>query len=751
MNYFPSTDRDWDRLSDTLEIQLGTDPDDSDSDNDNLLDGFEYAHGLAVQLGGDASGDEEPDGLTNIDEQSFGTDPRVSDSDGDGLTDNDEVNVHGSDPTLVDTDDDGLTDYEEVVEHGSDPTLKDSDGDGLTDYAEVRIHATLPMEPDSDFDGMTDGFEVTYWLTQVSADADTDNDGLTNAEESDAKTDPRSEDTDGDLVLDSWEVNLYHTDPKRSDSDGSGRSDAQELFSDGTDPNDPADDLPIVVMDRTLNEESGAYWKIDDSNGRIIETDSYATGFGADLKLDGAAYVNRDSDDAYEFGVSLSGRELHLSPQAVGDLRISRRIFVPDRDASFIRYLEIVNNPTDTEQYLKLSLESRYATSNINVLTSDGDELLEPLDDDLLVMADANSSSRKVLGHVFHGPNAKLRPSKESAMESYVWTIEYQVTVPAHGRRIIMHMAALDETLLSGFGHAANLRRAEGATLDNLTPQDRQDIVNMFAYPDADQDGLSDETENTIGTDPGLYDTDGDGLSDLYEQTYSGLDPLSPPDSGDESSDLDSDNLTALQEQELGTDPTLTDTDNDQLDDDAELQQGTDPLDPDSDDDGLLDGEEINVHSTDPLLIDSDGDGMNDGFEVLYGLTGASANGDADIDLLSNIAEQNYGTNPNLADTDGDGLSDFEEIFYHATDPNKSDSDGDGLSDGDEVNQYGTYPDQIDSDADGLSDYVELIEVNTDPLKRDTDGDGAWDGLELESGTDPRDDTSVPADLAGMV
>jgi len=43
--------------------------------------------------------------------------------------------------------------------------------------------------------------------------------------------------------------------------------------------------------------------------------------------------------------------------------------------------------------------------------------------------------------------------------------------------------------------------------------------------------------------------------------------------------DTDGDGLTDLEEESLGTDPTLTDTDGDGYDDDEELAQNTDPLD----------------------------------------------------------------------------------------------------------------------------------------------------------------------------
>lgn len=68
-----------------------------------------------------------------------------------------------------------------------------------------------------------------------------------------------------------------------------------------------------------------------------------------------------------------------------------------------------------------------------------------------------------------------------------------------------------------------------------------------------------------------------------------GEDPSELPDDGD----ADSDGLTNEREMELGTDPHDTDTDDDGLTDDCELANEMDPLNPDTDDDGTSDGQEI--------------------------------------------------------------------------------------------------------------------------------------------------------------
>jgi len=78
------------------------------------------------------SEDSDFDGLTNSEEIELGTNPDLEDTDEDGLSDGDEVNLWMTDFLINDTDQDGLSDGYEV-QKGYDPLKKDTDGDGLND------------------------------------------------------------------------------------------------------------------------------------------------------------------------------------------------------------------------------------------------------------------------------------------------------------------------------------------------------------------------------------------------------------------------------------------------------------------------------------------------------------------------------------------------------------------------------------------------------------------------------------------
>ncbi|MGM0842256.1 MAG: S-layer homology domain-containing protein [Bacillota bacterium] len=207
--------------------------------------------------------------------------------------------------------------------------------------------------------------------------------------------------------------------------------------------------------------------------------------------------------------------------------------------------------------------------------------------------------------------------------------------------------------------------------------------------------------------------------------------------------DDDNDGLTNEEEAKLGTDPSKADTDGDGLKDGEEVNKyKTNPLKEDTDEDGLNDFIEVSakdMKKLNPLKPDTDSNDINDSEE------------DFDGDSVVNIVEVEYGTDMFKGDTDGDGLPDDFELSYLElleVDPLVKDSDNDGTLDGEEdadedglTNKaelsLGTDPANPDTDSDTLSDGEEVNTYHTDPLKKDTDDDFLEDDSELKFKTDP--------------
>lgn len=152
----------------------------------------------------------------------------AGDTDADGVQEADELN--GWEVLVADG---------EGVVHGrlvtSDPALPDTDLDGLSD-AEERAAGTDPRRKDTDGDLLSDFAELRVF-----------------------KSDPRSVDTDGDSrgpsgtarsdpnLWDGNELLVSHTSPVLADTDGDGLTDWEEIHSGGTRP--LVADLPAIALE----------------------------------------------------------------------------------------------------------------------------------------------------------------------------------------------------------------------------------------------------------------------------------------------------------------------------------------------------------------------------------------------------------------------------------------------------------------------------------------------------------------------
>ncbi|MEO9891386.1 Ig-like domain-containing protein, partial [Aurantibacter sp.] len=117
---------------------------------------------------------------------------------------------------------------------------------------------------------------------------------------------------------------------------------------------------------------------------------------------------------------------------------------------------------------------------------------------------------------------------------------------------------------------------------DDLTTEEEATLGTDPNNPDTDNDGLTDSEEVDLGTAPLNPDSDGDGIIDGQEV----LDNTNPLDACDSiggtpvgTSDCDEDGLTTDEENALGTDPENEDTDGDTIIDGQEITDQTDPLD----------------------------------------------------------------------------------------------------------------------------------------------------------------------------
>jgi hypothetical protein len=520
----------------------------------------------------------------------------------------------------------GPTDAGTPSDAGVDPARADSDCDGLSDADELAAGTNTNLA-DSDGDGLVDGLELgrTGPVVGTSCFFPGDADPATT-------TDPLAADSDGDGLRDDLEDRNRdgarqpsETSPSSADSDGDGLPDGvEDRDRDGfiglgetspTDVDSDFDGLDDGVEDANHN----GFWNFGETVATLADTDRDGLG-------DGCEDQNRNGVvDPGESNPRTADSDLDGLEDADEDVDLSCTRGPTETDAA--------SSDTDCDGLSDLSeLTTRYAggarTSPL-LVDSDGDLVTDGVE-----------------------TGAEL-PLAFSACASVL--LDLDVTTRT------------DPTLADTDGDG----RTDGCE-------------------DRDQNGRVDATE----TSPLAQDTDSDGLSDALE-------------------DADGDCTRDANE----TSATSADTDGDGIGDGVEVTLGTNPRASDTDGDGLADGLEdanqngvVEPGETSPTLSDTDGDGLADGVED------ANRNGTVDPGE----------SNPRAADTDGDGLSDSAERAL-GTSPTSTDSDADGVPDGAE-GTYGTNPLDADSDDDTISDGDELA-AGTSPTNASDPGDQGASGI----------------------
>ncbi|MFO0602312.1 MAG: MYXO-CTERM sorting domain-containing protein [Polyangiales bacterium] len=315
---------------------------------------------------------------------------------------------------------------------------------------------------------------------------------------------------------------------------------------------------------------------------------------------------------------------------------------------------------------------------------------------------------------------------------------------------------------------------------------------------DTDGDGLTDDVEMRIGTNPMNPDTDGDGLTDGQEvpnpaapRNTDGdtlIDALDPDDDGDGiptrserpggmNRDTDMDGAPDHLDPDDDNDGQPTSTERPgMMDRNTDGDALPDHLDPDDDGDGLptteerpgmMDRDTDMDMRPDHLDPDDDGDTIPTAVERRQDTT---AGGDFDRDMRPSYLDtdsdgdtvpdrEEAGASPMTpADTDMDGAPDYLDLdsdndcrpdamepgaarITRATDPNANCSAPTPVCD---TTRGVCVTSTADTDMDGVPDDIER-RIGTNPMNPDTDGDGIRDGDEI--GMDPTRPRDTDGDM----
>ncbi len=820
---------------------------DIDADNDGILDNVEAQNSQSFIAS--AAGDTDGDGLLDVyDPNNGGTFLATVDTDSDGT----------SDYLSADADGDGVEDFIEGWD-------ADTDGFSDLDTDEDRlISDETGHNLDADSDGLWDIFEASAAPTPNSdgadnadwQDTDDDNDGvLTSGEDAnlndnwtddktqgqgagatvpdylyrgdydgDAIADAQDADSDNDGILDAEEDNGAAIDPS-GDEDGDGIANYQDADIDGDGTVNTADAATALSGGGNVDTTTGYadsngdgtidlfdtdsdgvpdFLDLDSDNDGIwdaIEADAGSVPFGLDTSTGQFTLDDPDNDGIMNFvdtdDVSAGGSSDLTNPDTDSDgLRDYRDI---DSDGDGITdiieaqttaaFISLANADTDGD-----GIDNNFDPSNggtqITPVNSEGLDVQDYLDSD----SDNDNVPDNIEGHDadFNGVADATSSGTDTdgdGLDNAFDSDNGGTTAPLQNTDGIDfrdwrdsnddndEALTVNEDANSNGNYSDDQTQGQsGAVPDYLFNGDKDnDGIANAADLDADNDGILDSDEDGGESISPDGDADGDGIAN-----YRDTDDATVL-AGIVEVDSNSDGVWDNYDQDLDGIPDFldSDSDNDGVPDIVE-SGGTD-----SDGNGQVDGlndddndgipNSVDVSSTGG--VDSDGDGIDDSFDAsVSGLTDTdgddiidTADTDIDGDGLANTYDtDNGGTAITPTDADGDGLEDAYDLDsdndgitdlkeYGGTDSdgdgkldNLTDTDIDGFADLSDTDNGGTALTRPDSDNDQIRDYLDVDSDNDgvpDPVDNggpDTNNDGRVDGFATDTDADGLADVVDP-------
>ena len=668
-----NSDTDGDGISNGTELSYGLNPNNAidgleDKDGDGVSNFEEHRHGYSPIDASTYPIDSDNDGVVDLTERLIGTDPNQSNlvdyqaslsedfSNIEHLSHGDKLNA--STAALI-TEKSNLGLSLALQNFGHDMAIGTSDGSFIyhtidldfavnsfcpsytvdvqykrssrsgTRYLEIqRQQDNLWLLPRTDLSSATDmqasQAQVTKasmsddtihfagsraWLDSIALSEscqlfDSDMDGIADKVELAIGTNPNQADSDNDGINDGVEVHyglnpLDDSDGVDADSDGDGLNNGDEIAH-GLNPTDGSDGADADTDGDGVHNDDDAFPLAPNES---LDTDGDGIGNNADLDDDNDGILDEDDsnplDNSQSYNISLTEDFSELS-------HLADNTIITNSELSLL----------STKQSDNASLAVSHLGNNHKFDEDDGYALFESKVNVNFTLSDMACYEYQVSFHA-----ARSTSSNKTRDIKLVRTNDNLEIVPATS--VVNGSITPSVTvkrLLTGEPEQLAITGSNAWLRD----------VNVQAsceLRDSDYDGLDDDFEAIIGTDPDNKDTDGDGLSDPIEYQH-GLNPVD------------------------GSDGANADTDGDRISNSDEIAFGLNLNDP-------LDG-----------ALDNDGDGVSNYEEIRHGYSPIDANDfptDTDGDGVVDLTEQLNGTDPkvsNLVPREATVLENFSEIKH---------------------------------------------------------------------------------------
>lgn len=209
------------------------------------------------------------------------------------------------------------------------------------------------------------------------------------------------------------------------------------------------------------------------------------------------------------------GRELRFPVQQLGGCDVSRKVFVPDND-EFVRWLNIITNPSNQTKAVKLELISEVGSNGDTIIAESATGAKGvTIDDDWFVTGgDFGDPDRDPpryppgdprLGHVMQGASGMIQLSQVEnpfGGKPDKFRFQYDFEIPAGETYIIMHFVTGQPNIDDAAEQARTLWMLGGESLSGLSQSELANIVNFF--------GIGAPPGATCGANPAaLSATDG--------------------------------------------------------------------------------------------------------------------------------------------------------------------------------------------------------------------------------------------------